>query len=129
MEQIDRGPLHVLIYGPPAAGKLTVASVFAKRFGFRLLDNHVTMDPALRLFTFGGRELGALTQRLRIDMYPTAARHRIDVVSTFVYAHPQEQRNAGACRVAVEAEGGSIVRIQLVPDQPVLQRRAEPRRR
>ncbi|MBA2608364.1 MAG: hypothetical protein H0U92_05475 [Actinobacteria bacterium] len=44
---------HVVIYGPPAAGKLTVAREVSERYGYALLDNHVTFDFALRLFEFG----------------------------------------------------------------------------
>ena len=47
---------HVLIYGPPGAGKLTVARSLADRYGVRVLDNHLTVDAALRLFNFGTPE-------------------------------------------------------------------------
>ena len=57
---------HLLIYGPPSVGKLTVANILAARHGFRVLDNHVSLDPALRLFDFGTSELAELVERLRV---------------------------------------------------------------
>jgi shikimate kinase len=34
----------VFIYGPPAAGKLTVAKELSAVTGYKLFDNHVTID-------------------------------------------------------------------------------------
>lgn len=49
------GGRHVLLYGPPAAGKLTVARCLAAEYGLKLLDNTLTIEVALRLFEFGAR--------------------------------------------------------------------------
>src|SRR5688572_20769926 len=43
----------IVLYGPPAVGKLTVARRLAERTGFRLFHNHLTVDLALSLFDFG----------------------------------------------------------------------------
>jgi len=51
-----RSPRHILIYGPPSAGKLTVATCLAERYDMKLLDNHLTLDVALRLFSFGTKD-------------------------------------------------------------------------
>jgi adenylate kinase family enzyme len=37
---------HVIINGAPGAGKLTVAGALADRYGMRVLDNHLSVDPA-----------------------------------------------------------------------------------
>ena len=34
----------IVIYGPPAAGKLTVAKELSKLTGFKVLHNHITID-------------------------------------------------------------------------------------
>ena len=41
------GPTLCLVYGPPAVGKLTVAKEIAARTGYRLVHNHVSIDPVL----------------------------------------------------------------------------------
>jgi replication-associated recombination protein RarA len=75
---------HVLLYGPPAAGKLTVADALADPHQFRVLDNRVAVDPALRLFRFGQPEMSSLVRSIRETLFEAAARSGIDVVSTFV---------------------------------------------
>jgi len=34
----------IILYGPPATGKLTLAKSITKRTGYKLFDNHHTMD-------------------------------------------------------------------------------------
>ncbi len=46
---------HVLLYGPPAAGKLTVARCLEAQYGLKVLDNTLTVEMALRLFPFAPR--------------------------------------------------------------------------
>lgn len=45
----------VLLYGPPAAGKLTVAEELEKLTGFKLFHNHLTVNPVHALSEFGSR--------------------------------------------------------------------------
>src|SRR5437764_559620 len=100
--------LHVLIYGPPAAGKLTVAQAFASEYGFRVLDNHASIDPALRLFNFGTKEFADLMERLRVELLGSAARAGIDVVSTFVFAHPIDRNHVARLVEASEGASASV---------------------
>ena len=60
-------------------------------------------------------------------MYATAARHHIDVVSTLVYAHPQNQDDADEYRRVVEAEGGRVALLvdELLGQQQVVVKNLE----
>lgn len=42
----------VIIFGPPAVGKMSVGLELERLTGFRLFHNHMTADPVLRLFPF-----------------------------------------------------------------------------
>jgi shikimate kinase len=46
-------PRLVFLYGPPAVGKLTVARAMAVRERFRILHNHLTIDPVTEILQFG----------------------------------------------------------------------------
>jgi len=43
----------VIIYGPEASGKLTIARALAQQTHFRLFHNHISVDVAKTLFDFG----------------------------------------------------------------------------
>jgi hypothetical protein len=64
---------HVFLYGPPAAGKLTVARCLAAAYGLKLLDSTVTIDVAQRLFEFATKPFVELVDRLRLDLAAAAA--------------------------------------------------------
>ena len=114
---------HVLIYGPPAAGKLTVARYLASRYGLKVLDNHLSVDAALRLFDFGTRPHGALVEVLRLSLLGAAAREGLDVVSTLVFAHPVDRGHVDRLVRASETEGGVVTYVQLRPAHRVLEQR------
>jgi len=114
---------HVLIYGPPGAGKLTVARSLADRYGVRVLDNHLTVDAALRLFSFGTPEFARLVERLRVALIEAAAEEGLDVVSTFVYAHGVDDDHVARLISAAEGAGAEVVLVQLLPATDELERR------
>jgi len=75
----------IFVYGPPASGKLTVATELAKLTGFRLFDNHVSIRFMTSLFPFGSRTFLRLLDKYRREMIEEAARERISVIFTYVY--------------------------------------------
>ena len=116
---------HVIIYGPPGAGKLTVAQVLAERYGMRLLDNHLSVDPALRLFEFGTPEFVDLVERMRVDLLQAAARAGLDVVATFVYAHVVDDDHLATLIAASADAGAHVTLVQLLPSNEALDVRVQ----
>jgi hypothetical protein len=80
----------VFLYGPPGVGKLTVAKELTALTGYRLFDNHATIDVALRLFEFGAPGFWRLVEELRKVTFEAAAREGVSIVSTFVYGPPRD---------------------------------------
>lgn len=116
-------PRHILIYGPPAAGKLTVAMRLAELYDLRILDNHASVDPALRLFSFGTREFAELVEELRVSLINAAARAGLDIVSTLVYAHGVDEEHGARLGNATTHYGGTVHFVQLRPPDDVLEAR------
>lgn len=118
-----RPPKHVLVYGPPAAGKLTVATELAARFEVTVLDNHLSIDPALRLFTFGTPEFADLVEEIRVALIGAAARAGRDIVTTLVYASRLDDEHVLRLSEATTNAGGVVHYVQLRPDDTVLEHR------
>jgi hypothetical protein len=113
------GGTVVFIYGPPAVGKLTVASLLAERTGFKLSHNHAIIDAVLPVFGYGTKPFRELVNRVREDIIETAVRERIDLVMTYGYV--AEERSVVARYVdLVEANGGTVLFVQLTASREAL---------
>ena len=117
------GPRHVLLYGPPAAGKLTVATELARQYVLKIVDNHASVDPALRLFDFGSPGFGALVEELRVALVRAAARAGVDIVTTLVYGRGVDDEHVRRITAPTLAVGGQVHYVQLLPADDVLERR------
>jgi hypothetical protein len=55
----------VVIFGPPAVGKMTVGYQLAQLTGFKLFHNHMTIDLVLNFFPFEHPQFGKLVGEFR----------------------------------------------------------------
>ena len=76
----------IMIYGPPAVGKLTVAQELGEITGYKLLHNHMLADIYGPIFGYG-TEIGArLNVTFRGEIYEAAAKSGLSgLISTFFY--------------------------------------------
>ncbi len=75
----------LMIFGPPAVGKMTVGRALADASDFRLLHNHMTIEPLLELFGYGTRPFTVLNDEFRIRIVEEAAACDLDLVFTFLW--------------------------------------------
>lgn len=75
-------PLLVYIYGPPAAGKLTIAEKVRDLTGFRLFHNHLTVNALREVFDFGSPPFVEVLHRVRLDVFATAMRAGVSIIFT-----------------------------------------------
>ena len=122
-------PRHVLLYGPPAAGKETVGRLLAASTGFRLLHNHLSIDVVRHLFDFGAPGFWATVQDVRLAMVARAAEYGVDIISTYVFSPKEDRRYLDTIDAAIADAGGETHRVQLRPSLEALASRArEPSR-
>ncbi len=77
----------VIIFGPPAVGKMTVGLELERLTGFRLFHNHMTVDPVLRLFPFESPPYRRLVGEFRRRIFEEfAATDQPGMIFTFVWA-------------------------------------------
>ena len=70
------------LYGPPAAGKLTIAEKVRDLTGFRLFHNHLTVNAIREVFDFGSPPFVELLHRVRLDVFGTAMRAGVSMIFT-----------------------------------------------
>lgn len=117
----------VIIYGPPAVGKLTVAQALANLTSFKLIHNHLIGDLAISLFDRGSPQANKLNQQIRALAYENAAENKLNgVITTFVYHHDQselEKRCINEYKSAVQKHGGEVFLVRLSCDIETLRQR------
>ena len=104
----------LIIHGPPAAGKLTVANVLAEKTGFRVFHNHLSIDCVRPVFEFGTEAFWRVNQKIRREIVAEAARQEIDVIQTFCYAKGADDDNFQEFVDAAEKNGGEVHLVLLV---------------
>lgn len=119
----NRSLRHVLIYGPPAAGKLTVARLLAERYGMVLLDNHLTFDVAVRVLELGTPQFWKLVESLRRILFEATATAGKHSVSTLVFGHPADRAYVARVGEIAARCGVELSCVQLRPPPAVLHQR------
>jgi hypothetical protein len=76
----------LLVFGPPAVGKMTVGRAVADASTFRLFHNHHTIEPLLDVFDFGTPPFNRLLAEFRQRVLEEAAAADTDLVFTLVWA-------------------------------------------
>jgi shikimate kinase len=115
----------VFIYGPPASGKLTVATELAKLTGFKLFDNHVSIQFVQSIFEFGTKTFWRLTSKYRLEMLEEASKEGIDTIFTFVYSRGEDDRFVKHVVKMVGSHGGQVCFVRLHCDWKELFRRVK----
>jgi hypothetical protein len=98
----------IIIHGPPAAGKLTIANALSKRTYFKVFHNHLTIDCTSPVFEFGTPDYWAINVMLRRIIIAEAAKRDIDLIHTFVYAKGLDDDNFHGLIAAAEEHGGEV---------------------
>lgn len=77
----------VVIFGPPAVGKMTVGYELAQLTGFKLFHNHMTIDLVLNFFPYGHPQFGKLVGEFRRRIVEEVAASDLPgLIFTYVWA-------------------------------------------
>jgi hypothetical protein len=98
----------LLLYGPPAVGKLTIAKEIARLTGLKLFHAHLTVDLVASIFPRGTPAYLQLIWDIRFAVFAEAARAHLDgLIFTTVYGRDREPFLA-RCVEVVESCGGEV---------------------
>ena len=86
---------NIIIIGPPASGKLTIATAVANAKGYFLFDNHRSIDATTFLRANQSVQFKGLRDVIRKSVMQAAARTDIPIIFTMKYGHPIDDRILG----------------------------------
>lgn len=116
----------ILIYGPPASGKLTVAKELQKITKYKLFHNHLTGDLVSSVFEtkVNSKIVFRVCNKIRLDIFETAAKENIDLIFTFVYAPISDKFIKKVIRT-INKYRGKVKFVQLSCNQDELRKRVK----
>jgi len=117
----------VVIYGPPAVGKLTVAKELAKITNLKVFHNHYSIDILEPLMKFGTENFWRYSDKIRTEVFKIAEKENINLIFTICYAHDLEG-DQGFIRKTVrliKKSRGDVFFVQLKTDMSNLEKRVK----
>lgn len=114
----------VFIYGPPAAGKLTVAEELVKLTNYKLYHNHLSADLLLSVLKFCSKEHLHLTDLFRLEILKAAAKQKVNgMIITSCYAHQLDKNSVNDLIKLAKKIKAEINFVYLRPENEELFRR------
>lgn len=126
----------VILHGPPAVGKFTIAQELANITGYKLFHNHLTADLASSIFDTGTKEYSDLVEKIRLDVFENTAKNNLPgLIFTFVYGietfkGKNDDKFIKKAMEILRRNHGQILFVKLACNQKVLEKRlAHPSRK
>ena len=114
----------LVLHGPPAAGKLTIAREVAALTGWRLFHNHLTVNLALAVYDFGTPGFVALREQIWLTVFRRALADRLPgVIFTFNPENSVPQKFIDDLFAEIAAAGGEVIPVELTATEAELERR------
>lgn len=115
----------VLIHGPPAVGKLTVAERLSRIIDAPVLHYHVALDAASVLFPFGSGPWLKLARTLLMDFVEAALNDGMGhLVMTFIYGRfPNDEDFIARLESALRESGAELLVVRLTCKRGELEKR------
>lgn len=77
----------ILLYGPIAVGKLTIAKLLATKLGYKLTHNHSINDLVSDIFDHNSVEYARVVEKMRLIFLSEIAENNIDTVTTHCFSY------------------------------------------
>jgi tRNA uridine 5-carbamoylmethylation protein Kti12 len=120
----------IVLYGPPASGKLTVAKELSKLTGYNIFHNQLTVDLLTTIIPFGEGDFFKISDKLRLEMYNLAAKNKVSLISTFCYDKKTDKKFINNMVNAYRNRKGQVHFVKLECHKDTLFKRVkEPSRR
>jgi len=118
----------IILFGPPAVGKMAVGHELERLTGLRLFHNHMTIDLVLRFFAFGTPAFHRLVSEFRTRILEEVVESDLPgLIFTYVWAldQPEDKAFVDQLTRVFEARGASVYFVELEATQEERLRRNE----
>jgi len=121
----------IIICGPQAVGKMTVAESLRDKLKYNLMINHDSIEVSDRIFGFGTPAQREFNAAFREQAFALAIKHNVDLIFTYVCAFEMQEERAYLASLAdlFQTNGGEFYFVELSADlEARLQRNETPHR-
>ena len=121
----------IVVSGPQAVGKMTVAEKIRERLGYSLMVNHDSIEVSDKIFGIGTPAQKELNKIIRKGAFDTAIQYDVDMIFTFVTAFDSQEDidYLNSLRSLFESTGGQFYFVELEADVKTrLERNVTPHR-
>ena len=121
----------IVVSGPQAVGKMTVAEKIKERLGYSLMINHDSIEVSDKIFGIGNPAQRELNRIIRKGAFDTAIKYDIDMIFTFVTAFDSKEdiEYLNNLKDMFEKTGGQFYFVELEADVKTrLERNVTPHR-
>lgn len=108
----------IIICGPQAVGKMTVAESLRDKLKYNLMMNHDSIEVSDRIFGLATPAQKEFNTIFRKNAFELAIKHNVDLIFTYVCAFemPEEREYLTGLADAFEAGGGTFYFVELSAD-------------
>lgn len=121
----------IVICGPQAVGKMTVAESLRDKIRYNLMINHDSIEISDKIFGFATPAQREFNAVFREKAFELAVKHNVDLVFTYVCAFEMQEEREYLTKLAdlFESNGGNFYFVELSADlETRLERNATPHR-
>lgn len=108
----------VIVCGPQAVGKMTVAESLRDKLRYNMMMNHDSIEMSDKIFGFGTPAQKEFNAIFREKAFELAVKHNVDLIFTYVCAFevPQEREYLTSLAELFKINGGEFYFVELSAD-------------
>lgn len=108
----------IVIAGPQAVGKMTVAEKLREKIGYSLMVNHDSIEVSKKIFHSNNKAWKELNGLIRENVFKTAIHNNVDMIFTFVIAFDMQEDvdYLNKLKDMFESSGGKFYFVELEAD-------------
>ena len=108
----------IVVCGPQAVGKMTVAESLRDKLRYNMMMNHDSIELSDRIFGFATPAQKELSESIRESVFSLAVKHNVDLIFTYVCAfdEPEEREYLTNLKARFEQGGGQFYLVELSAD-------------